>query len=50
VSLAEKCFGQAFAVGQIGRGKSLKSFSVTNSDEVSFVNVRNDGNVGRMLN
>jgi len=46
VSLAEKCFAQAFAVGQIGRGKSLESYSVTDSDEVSFANVRNDGNVG----
>jgi len=35
-----------FAVGQVGRGKSLEGFSVANSDEVLFTNVWNDRDIG----
>jgi hypothetical protein len=44
--LTEKCFPEAFAVGQIRRRKCLKSFSVADSNEVLFANVWNDRNVG----
>ncbi len=45
-ALTEKCFAQMFAVGLVGRGKSLEGFSVANSDEVLFTNVWNDRDIG----
>ena len=45
-SFTEKRLSQTFTVGQIGGRKSLKSFSVTNGDEIRFADIRNDGNVG----
>jgi len=48
-ALTEESFTKTFAVGQIGRGKCLESFSVTKSDEVLFTNVWNDGDIGRKV-
>jgi hypothetical protein len=48
-SLAEKRLSQTFAVCQIGGGKSLESFSVTDGDEIWFSDIRDDGNIRREI-
>jgi hypothetical protein len=38
-----------FAVCQIGSGKRLESFSVTNGDEFCFSDIRDGGNIQREI-